>query len=486
MPIAAPHHEAKAETFVERRASWLAEAARRNVALSETEAGHLAGNHRMGRRGVAEVFASVAHGTVDARSLADAASRLSLTPIRHGRAVPTRRTFDDLVARDVTRQALDRLVYFVRSRDRISEERGLEARFQMRRGPIALFSGRSGTGKTLAAEIVANAMGRPLHVVDLSRLVSKYVGETEKNIEEVLTSSERAGAVLFFDEADSMFATRTDVGSSNDRFANLEVGFLLQRIERHDGLVILATNLQHVIDEAFLRRFHTRVEFPFPEAEERRRIWELMLPPGVPRSGAIDFESLAQKHRVAGGEIRNAALKAIFLAEQEGSPLLQEHLDRAVALELYELGRLSRRDETSDVGVRLRHLSEALQRALESELRRRFFKEVHMVHGSPTKEALAGRRPAVSVALYRVAVTAQSEGLRLGFILSAWSNRPEEEHELLGVLHAALAARPLTSIDGRRLNLRVQESYDFDLLHRFWSSHGHPIRASVVLDVDIT
>jgi MoxR-like ATPase len=484
LPLPAPHHEAIASSFVERRALWLAEAERRGVALPEAAAANLASNHRLGRRGIADTFASVA--TPDPEELARAAARLAFTPIRHGRAVEARRGFDDLVVRDTTRQALDRLIYFVKSRDRVAEELGLETRFQLRRGPIALFSGRSGTGKTLAAEVIARAVGRPLHVIDLSRLVSKYVGETEKNIDEVLSGAERSGAVLFFDEADSMFSTRTDVSTSNDRFANLEVGFLLQRIERHDGLVVLATNLQHVIDEAFLRRFHSRIEFPFPEADERRRIWELMLPPGVPRAGALDVDVLAQRHRLAGGDIRNAALKAIFMAEQEGVALAQGHLDRAVALELYELGRLSRRDDSSDAGVLLRRLSEALEEALERELRRRFFKEVHVVHGSPTKEALAGRRPAVSLALYRMAAAAPSESLRLGFIVSTWSSRPEEEHELLGVLHTVLAAKPLERVGGMRVGMRVHESYDFDLLHRFWSSHGHPIRASVVLDVDLS
>jgi AAA+ superfamily predicted ATPase len=485
LPLVAPHEEAQANSFAERRRFWLTEAARRGVTLSESEAGQLATNHRLGRRGVADVFASIGSAEPAARALASAAARLCSTPIRHGRAIATRRSFDDLVVSETTHAALDRLVYYVQSRDRVAEARNLEQRFQMQRGPIALFSGRSGTGKTLAAEIIAGAVGRPLHVIDLSRLVSKYIGETEKHIDEVLSSAERAGAVLFFDEADSMFSARTDVSTSNDRFANLEVGFLLQRIERHDGLVILATNLQHVIDEAFLRRFHSRIEFSFPEPRERLEIWRLMLPAELPRAEPLDLEALAQRHRLAGGDIRNAALKAIFLAEQEGALLGQAHLERAVALELYELGRLSRRDQNEDAGVWLRRISESLQEVLEGELRRRFFKEVHVVHGSPTKEALAGRRPAVSLALFRMAATAGSAALRLGYIVSAWSQRPEEEHELLGVVHSVLMSRAPYALLTRRVSTRVHESYDFDLLHRFWSSHGHPIRASVVMDVEI-
>ncbi|RKH65326.1 AAA family ATPase [Corallococcus aberystwythensis] len=485
-PFAVPHHAAPALGFVQRRALWLEEAGVRGLSLTEADAGQLASGFRGGLQEIRRAFDSAPEG--DADSLRAAASRLVQVPLRHGYRLETSRTFADLVVRDTTRAALERLLFYVAQRDRVAEERGLSRRFRLNTGPVALFSGRSGTGKTLAAEVIAHAVGRPLYVVDLSRLVSKYVGETEKNIDEVLSHGERSGAVLFFDEADSLFSARTEVSNANDRFANLEVGFLLQRIERHDGLIILATNLQTAIDEAFLRRFHARIEFPFPEVDERRRIWELMLPEGVPRAGTLDLAGLAQRHRLAGGDIRNAALKAIFLAEQAGAPLAQEHLERAVALELYELGRLSRRPEADnalDAGTRLRRVAEVFQEALDSQLRQHFLKEIHILHGSPTREALAGKRPAVSLALYRLAVT-QNGSLRLGLIVSAWSNRAEEEHELLGVLHGLLSRGLPHELDGRKLTPRVQESYDFDLLHRFWSSHGHPIRASLVLDVEMT
>ncbi|QAT84726.1 AAA ATPase2C central domain protein [Corallococcus coralloides] len=485
-PVAVPHHEAPAPGFVQRRALWVEEARARGLSLREADAGRLASGFRGGLQEIRRVFDSAPGG--DAEALRAAASRLVQVPLRHGYRLETSRTFAELVVRDTTRAALERLLFYVAQRDRVAEERGLSRRFRLHTGPVALFSGRSGTGKTLAAEVIAHAVGRPLYVIDLSRLVSKYVGETEKNIDEVLSHGERSGAVLFFDEADSLFSSRTEVSNANDRFANLEVGFLLQRIERHDGLIILATNLQTAIDEAFLRRFHARIEFPFPEVDERRRIWELMLPEGVPRAGTLDLAGLAQRHRLAGGDIRNAALKAIFLAEQAGAPLAQEHLERAVALELYELGRLSRRPEAdapSDAGTRLRRVAEVFQEALDSQLRQHFLKEVHILHGSPTREALAGKRPAVSLALYRLAV-AQNGALRLGLIVSAWSHRAEEEHELLGVLHGLLSRGLPHELDGRKLTPRVQESYDFDLLHRFWSSHGHPIRASLVLDVEMT
>jgi DNA polymerase III delta prime subunit len=479
MPVALPHHLAPALSYAQRRATWIDGAAAAGAAIDDATAARLATNLRLGRQEVAAVFATT--GSTDVRGLSDAAQRLARVAVRHGHRVPAVRGFADLVVRDTTRAALERLAHFADARDRIAEDRGLEARFRLQRGPIVLFSGRSGTGKTLAAEVLATTLGRPLYVVDLSRLVSKYIGETEKHIDEALSSGERAGAILFFDEADSLFATRTEVSSSNDRFANLEVGYLLQRIEHHDGLVILATNLQHSIDEAFLRRFHARIEFPFPEVDERRQIWELMLQSCA--GSELDLPAIARAHRLSGGDIRNAALKAIFLAERDGRPLGQADLDNAVALELYELGRLSRRNgsrEATDAGARLREFAHAIEAVLEHDLRRRFMKEVHIIHGSPTKETLAGRRPAVSIAIYRIASGGTAGMLRLGVIVSAWSQRAEEEHEMLGVLLEVLSAAAW-----QRHTVRVQQSFDFDLLHRFWSSHGHPVRASLVLDVEL-
>jgi ATPase family associated with various cellular activities (AAA) len=475
--LAIPHHDAPAPLFAERRATWQAVARSRDVVLADEVLDRLANNHRLEHTQIERVFAMTVQPTPD--ELARAAYRLAGARVRHARPVRLGRTFDDLVLRDSSREALERLIYFLQQRDRIADAHELDGRFRIRRGPVVLFSGRSGTGKTLAAEVIAGTIGRPLFAVDLSQLVSKYIGETEKHIDDVLRDAERAGAVLFFDEADAMFSSRTEVSSSNDRYANLEVGYLLQRIEQHDGLVILATNLNQSIDEAFLRRFHTRVEFPFPEPSERRRIWDLMLGASALDSGEVS------RQRLAGGDIRNAALKAIFLAERAGTPLTQTHLERGIALELYELGRLSRRDATDDdAGSLLRALTEAVEMFLEHELRQRFLKEVHLLHGAPTKETLAGKRPAVSLAIYRLATNGDG-GLRIGMIVSAWSQHAGEEHELLGVLLEMLTHARFDPIAGRKPVFSVQKSFDFDLLHRFWSSHGHPMRPSIVVDVEI-
>ncbi len=479
LPLPVVHHRAPAPGFAERRAAWAAAAAERGVTLADSELDRLAANHAATRDQLAAIFGAVTEPT--AGELNQAAHRLRRIELRHGRQVAGGRTFDQLVLRASTRDAIERLIYFVSARDRVGETRDLEARFRFQRGPVVLFAGRSGTGKTLAAEVVAGAVGRPLVVVDLARLVSKYIGETEKHIDDILRAGERSGAVLFFDEADALFSARTEVSSSNDRYANLEVGYLLQRIEDHDGLIILATNLQHSIDEAFLRRFHARIEFPFPDGGERRQIWQLMLGDAAD----IDLDRVS-RYRLAGGDIRNAALKAIFLAEREETALAQRHVERAVALELHELGRLSRFEEGAvDAGRLMRELLEGLESRLEDALRERFLKEVHFIHGAPTKEAIAGKRPAVSLALYRLAPTGDRGGLRLGVIVSAWSNRPEEEVELLGVLLELLGAPCESRAGGRPVKLFLQKSFDFDLLHRFWSSHGHPVRPSLVIDVEL-
>jgi hypothetical protein len=477
-----PHHAAHAPGFGERRGSWAAAAAAHGATLTEADLDRLAGNHPVTRDQLDAIFgAATAH---DARELNLTAYRQRRVEIRSANVRLGERTFDDLVLRAGTREALERLIYFVAARDRVAEARGLEAQFRVRRGPVVLFAGRSGTGKTLAAEVVATAIERPLAVVDLSRLVSKYIGETEKHIDEILRAAERSGAVLFFDEADALFSARTEVSSSNDHYANLEVGYLLQRIEQHDGLVILATNLQHSIDEAFLRRFHARIEFPFPDAEERRRIWSLLL--GSAGAG-LDLEPLL-RHRLAGGDIRNAALKSFYLAARDDGPVTQAHVEHAVALELYELGRLSRVDGTpGDVGPRLGETLEVIENVLDAGLRDRFRKEIHIVHGAPTKEAMAGKRPAVSLAMYRLASTGDQGGRLAGIVVSAWSTRAQEEAELLGELLELLELlerRPL-SIGGRSATLRVQKSFDFDVLHRLWSSHGHPLRPSLLVDLEL-
>jgi ATPase family protein associated with various cellular activities (AAA) len=211
-------------------------------------------------------------------------------------------------------------------------------------GVVALFAGPSGTGKTLAAEVVAGDLGLDLYKVDLSAVVSKYIGETEKNLERIFGAAAAGDLVLFFDEADALFGKRSEVSDAHDRYANIEVAYLLQRLETYDGLVVLATNLQRNIDPAFLRRISVAVDFVAPEEPERRAIWARAFPPTAPTSG-LDLDFLARQFKITGGIISNAALGAAFLAAAEDGPITMRHAVLSVKREFQKLGRLRTEQE---------------------------------------------------------------------------------------------------------------------------------------------
>ena len=247
----------------------------------------------------------------------------------------------DLVLPEDVLDSLLELVSRVRRRRIVFETWGYDRRITSARGVTALFQGGPGTGKSLAAGVIARELGLDLYRVDVARVVSKWVGETEKNLAAVFDAAEDGQAVLLFDEADSLFARRTEVKSSVDRYANLEVNYLLQRLDSFEGIAILTTNLGTSIDPAFKRRLGMRLTFPFPDEEMRERMWENHVPPEVPRAGELDFDDLARRFRLSGGYIRNAALRAAFLAAEEGVGLAQQHLERAIRLEFREIGKLS-------------------------------------------------------------------------------------------------------------------------------------------------
>lgn len=207
------------------------------------------------------------------------------------------------------------------------------------RGVRMLFAGPSGTGKTLAAEVVARALGVDLLLVDVSRVVSKWIGETEKNLSEVFDAAERAQAVLLFDEADALFGRRTEVSDAHDRYANLETAYLLTRLERFEGLAVLSTNLKQNIDPAFLRRMEFILDFEEPGPAERAALWRCHLPPGAPLAADFDAGELAALYPVVGGFIRNAAVAAAFLAAAEGTPVTRRHAVRAIRREYDKAGR---------------------------------------------------------------------------------------------------------------------------------------------------
>jgi hypothetical protein len=217
------------------------------------------------------------------------------------------------------------------------------------RGLVLLFSGPSGTGKTLAAEVMAGALGLDLYRLDLSSIVSKYIGETEKNLDEVFKAAGAGNLVLFFDEADSLFGKRSEVKDARDRYANIEVSYLLQRLERYDGVVVLATNFEKNIDDAFLRRIHARIDFALPSVEQRTEIWRQHLPEGVPLGIDLDLSALAERFELSGGSIRNAAVNAAFIAAGDGVPISMLQLLMGVERELRKQGRLIKPDEFPEI-----------------------------------------------------------------------------------------------------------------------------------------
>ncbi len=228
------------------------------------------------------------------------------------------------------------------SRGRMYAEFGFERRLSLGRGLIALFTGGSGTGKTMAAEALAHAQGVDLYKVDLAAVVSKYVGETEKNLGRLFAEARDTNAVLFFDEADALFGKRSEVKEAQDRWANMEVNYLLQQLERYDGVAVLASNRRQDIDDAFMRRFHVTIEFPFPEPQYRHQILRELFPPGVGRPDDDKLRELAERFRLSGGNLKNVVIDAAFraLGEADAAPvtITQRHLAAAVAREYQKLG----------------------------------------------------------------------------------------------------------------------------------------------------
>jgi hypothetical protein len=248
-------------------------------------------------------------------------------------------TWPDLVLPDTAmaqlRQICQRVVY----RQRVLGAWGFGRRLASGRGVNALFAGPSGAGKTMAAEVIANALQLDLYTIDLSGVVSKYIGETEKNLDRIFTAAENANAILFFDEADALFGKRSEVRDSHDRYANIEISYILQKMEQYDGIAILATNLRGNLDDAFIRRLAFAIYFPFPDVESRRRIWDGLWPAETPRAADVDSAYLAQTFALSGGNIKNIALAAAFLAAADGSAVTMADLLRAVVGEYQKMGK---------------------------------------------------------------------------------------------------------------------------------------------------
>jgi SpoVK/Ycf46/Vps4 family AAA+-type ATPase len=248
--------------------------------------------------------------------------------------------WDQIVLPDETVAQLRELCQQVVQRRRVLDDWGFGRRLSLGKGVTALFAGPSGTGKTTAADIIARELGLDLYKIDLSGVVSKYIGETEKNLERIFTEAENANCILLFDEADALFGKRSEVRDSHDRYANIEIAYLLQQMDQYEGIAILATNLRQNMDEAFVRRLNFVVEFPFPDEAQRAEIWRILFPGEARREPGIDFDLLGREYRITGGSIKNIVLGAAFLAAGDGKPIGPPHLLRATRREYQKLGKV--------------------------------------------------------------------------------------------------------------------------------------------------
>ncbi|MER5480824.1 ATP-binding protein [Streptomyces sp. NPDC002734] len=248
--------------------------------------------------------------------------------------------WDDLVLPPTTHRRLRELALRARHRDQVLGQWGMRPGGGRGRGVIALFAGESGTGKTMSAEVVAADLGMDLYVVDLSTVVDKYIGETEKNLERIFTEASAVNAVLLFDEADAIFGRRSEVKDARDRHANIESAYLLQRMESFDGIAVLTTNLRANLDEAFTRRLDVVADFPVPDPGQRLALWDRCLGDCLPRADDLDLAFCADRFELAGGSIRSCAVTAAYLAAETGTPLTMRQLITAVAQEYRKLGRL--------------------------------------------------------------------------------------------------------------------------------------------------
>jgi AAA+ superfamily predicted ATPase len=330
-----------------RRAVWAAELDGSSAAVAADELDALAALFRL-------VPAQIATAVADARATArwrgddvpGAADLFTAARARTGHAlgdlatkVQPARSWEDLILPADSVQQLRELCARVVHREVVLDELGFARKLPLGRGVTALFSGPPGTGKTMGAEVIASALGLDLYLVDLAGVVSKWIGETEKNLDRIFSAAEDTNAILFFDEADALFGKRSEVQDSHDRYANIEVSYLLQKMDQLDGAAILATNKMDNLDEAFLRRLSFIVRFPFPSPDDRRRIWESVWPAETQVADDLDWGTLARDLSFSGAEIKNVALAAAFLAAEAGTLVTAEHVRHAVRREYEKAGR---------------------------------------------------------------------------------------------------------------------------------------------------
>jgi len=265
-------------------------------------------------------------------------SRHKLDTLAH--KIHPKYSWNDIVLPKDQMEQLREICLYVKHHHTVYSEWGFDQKLSLGKGLNVLFAGPSGTGKTMSAEIIANELGLDLYKIDLSSVVSKYIGETEKNLDRIFREGQTSNAILFFDEADALFGKRSEVRDSHDRYANIEIAYLLQKMDEYDGVVILATNLRKNMDDAFARRMHFSVEFPLPDAADRYRIWKSIFPSEAPLAENIDLHFMAEQFKITGGNIKNIVLGAAFLAAEDGGCINIENLIRATKREYQKIGKL--------------------------------------------------------------------------------------------------------------------------------------------------
>jgi len=334
-------------TYDERFQAWGESLADHGVNTDATQLDELASKFKLTQiqisRAVntaADIAASRGETVVMTDLISGAQAHSSLHLGRLAKKIVPRFKWEDLIVPPDRVEQLREICARIRYQHVINDMWGFNHRVVAAPGVTALFAGESGTGKTLAAEVIANDLGLLLYKIDLSAVVSKYIGETEKNLSVIFDEAHQSNAVLFFDEADALFGKRSEVKDAHDRYANLEVAYLLQQLEIYEGVAILATNLRQNLDEAFTRRLSFLVDFPFPEKEYRQRLWASHFPTEAPLNGDVDLIELADRFALAGGNIRNAAIASAYLAATDGGLITMSHIRHAIRREHQKMGRL--------------------------------------------------------------------------------------------------------------------------------------------------
>jgi AAA+ superfamily predicted ATPase len=345
--------------FASRRSCWEKQLAGHGLTLEEEDFNDLASRFRLTGGQIAEAVQNAIHraqwraagevspgtdasgeGEPTVEDLYEAArTQCGHELARLARKILPRYTWKDIVLPSDEFAQLQEICQQAHYRQLVFGTWGFGQKLSLGKGLNALFAGPPGTGKTMAAEVLATELKLDLYKIDLSQVINKYIGETEKNLDRIFAAAENSNAILFFDEADALFGKRSEIRDSHDRYANVEISYLLQRMEEYEGISILATNQKQNLDDAFIRRLQAIVEFPFPDEEYRRKIWQVTFPSQAPLGEDVDFAALAREIPLAGGCVKNMALAACFLAAADGGKISMRHILDAAAREFQKLGR---------------------------------------------------------------------------------------------------------------------------------------------------